>query len=207
RSGDGAAVPGAVHVGASVIWNPPVRKLGTRVYGKAIDDRVALALMTLLLDRLDTSELTYDLYFAVTIQEEIGLGGALSLRHDVDADLAIALDNGLVGDIPTVATRNMPVVFGDGPTLVYKDAGIHYDVRIIDHLSDIAARESIPVQHAVYEQIGSDGSALIKQGIPTALLGPSTRYTHSAFEMIDERDVEHSLRLLRAFVTAEPPGM
>ncbi|HYI14147.1 MAG TPA: M20/M25/M40 family metallo-hydrolase [Thermomicrobiales bacterium] len=196
-----------VHVGAAIIWNPPVRKLGTRIYGKAIDDRVALALMTLLLDGLDTSALTYDLYFAATIQEEIGLGGALSLRHDVDADLAIALDNGLVGDIPTVATRNMPVVLGGGPTLVYKDAGIHYDVRIIDHLSDIADREGIPVQHAVYEQIGSDGSALIKQGIPTALLGPSTRYTHSAFEMIDERDVDHSLRLLQAFITAEPVVM
>jgi endoglucanase len=77
-------------------------------------------------------------------------------------------------------------------------------VRILDQLSDIAEREGIPVQHAVYEQIGSDGSALIKQGIPTALLGPSTRYTHSAFEMIDERDVEHSLRLLRSFVTADP---
>jgi putative aminopeptidase FrvX len=198
------AIEMGVHVGAAVIWNPPVRKLGTRIYGKAIDDRVALALMTLMLDGLDTSALTYDLYFAATIQEEIGLGGALSLRHDVDADLAIALDNGLVGDIPTVATRNMPVVLGGGPTLVYKDAGIHYDVRIIDHLTDIAEREGIPIQHAVYEQIGSDGSALIKQGIPTALLGPSTRYTHSAFEMIDERDVEHSLRLLRALVKSEP---
>ncbi len=196
-----------VHVGSAVIWNPPVRKLGTRIYGKAIDDRVALALMTLMLDGMDTSTLTYDLYFAATIQEEIGLGGALSLRHDVDAELAIALDNGLVGDIPTVATRNMPVGLGGGPTLVYKDAGIHYDVRIIDHLTDIAEREGIPVQHAVYEQIGSDGSALIKQGIPTALFGPSTRYTHSAFEMIDERDVEHSLRLLQAFVRAEPPAM
>ena len=195
-----------VHVGASVIWNPPVRRLGTRIYGKAIDDRVALAMMTLMLDELDTSALTYDLYFAATIQEEIGLVGALSLRSDIDADLAIALDNGLTGDIPTVATRDMPVVLGGGPTLVYKDAGVHYDHRILDHLTDIAERDGIPVQHAVYEQIGSDGSALIKQGIPTALLGPSTRYTHSAFEMIDERDVEHSLRLLRAFVTSDVMG-
>jgi endoglucanase len=195
------------HVGASVVWNPPVRRLGDRVYGKAIDDRVALALMTLLLDGLDTATLAYDLYFAATIQEEIGLAGALSLRADVDADLAIALDNGLVGDIPTVAERNMPTVLGAGPTLVYKDAGIHYDVRLIDHLTDVAAREDIPVQHAVYEFIGSDGSALIKQGIPTALLGPATRYTHSAFEMIDIRDVAHTLRLLRAFVTTEPPEL
>lgn len=193
-----------VHVGASVIWNPTVRQLGTRLYGKAIDDRVALALMTALLDDLDPSSLTYDLYFAATVQEEIGRMGAFSLRADVDADLAIAIDNGLVGDIPTVAERNMPTVLGGGPTLVYKDMHVHYDIRLIDQLTDIAASYGIPVQHAVYEHIGSDGSALIAQGIPTALLGPSTRYTHSAFEMIDVRDVDASLRLLRAFVTTQP---
>ena len=38
-----------VHVGAGVIWNPPTRRLGNRLYGKAIDDRVSLALMTHLL--------------------------------------------------------------------------------------------------------------------------------------------------------------
>lgn len=195
-----------VHIGASVIWNPPVRRLGTRLYGKAIDDRVALALMTLLLDGLDPARLTYDLYLAATIQEEIGLVGAFSLRREVDADLALALDNGLVGDIPTVASAYMPTVLGGGPTLVYKDHGVHYDVRIIDHLTDIAERERIPLQHAAYEFIGADGEALIEQGIPTALLGPSTRYTHTAFEMLDLRDVEHTLALLRAFVTSPPPA-
>src|SRR4029079_19478559 len=57
-----------IHVGAGVIWNPPVRRLGTRIYGKAIDDRVSLAVMTLLLDEVDLSDLRYDLYFAATVQ-------------------------------------------------------------------------------------------------------------------------------------------
>jgi tetrahedral aminopeptidase len=195
------------HVGAGVVWNPPVRRLGTRLYGKAFDDRVALALMTLLLDDVDPAQLTYDLYFAATIQEEIGLIGASSLRADIDADLAIALDNGLVGDIPTVSSGYMPTVLGGGPTLVYKDSRAHYDVRILDHLTDIAEREGIPHQHSAYEFIGADGDALIAQGIPTALLGPSTRYTHTAFEMADIRDVDASLRLLRALVTGPAVAM
>lgn len=194
-----------VHVGAGVIWNPPVRRLGTRIYGKAIDDRVALALMTLLLDELDPARLAYDLYFAATVQEEIGLVGALSLRHDVDADLAIALDNGLVGDIPTVGQRHLPTVLGGGPTLVHKDNWVHYDVSLLWRLAEVARREGIPVQHAIYENFGSDGAALIQQGIPAALLAPATRYTHSAFEMIDERDFTATLRLLSAFLTT-PAG-
>lgn len=190
-----------IHVGAGVIWNPPVRRLGSRIYGKAIDDRVSLAIMTLLLDNVDPSELQYDLYFAATVQEEIGLAGANSLRPEIDADLAIALDNGLVGDIPTVSEHDMPTVLGGGPTLVHKDNYVHYDYDLIWRLADVAERAGIPVQHAVYQQFGSDGAALLRQGIPAALVAPATRYTHSAFEMIDERDVDHTLALLEAFVT------
>ena len=193
-----------IQVGAGVIWNPPVRRLGTRIYGKAIDDRVALALMTLLLEQVDPQSLTYDLYLAATIQEEIGLAGANSLRADVDADLAIALDNGPVGDIPTVDPRELPTVLGGGPVLVHKDAYVHYDQALLWQLADLAEQAGIPIQHGVYQHFGSDGAALLRQGIPTALLAPSTRYTHSAFEMLDERDIDDTLRLLHVFVTTEP---
>ena len=193
-----------IHPGAGVIWNPPPQHLGTRIVGKAIDDRVALAIMSLLLDDLDRDALAYDLYFAATVQEEIGLVGASSLRFDLDADLALALDNGLAGDVPAVGQRRMPTTLGGGPTLVHKDHYVHYDVDLIWRLAAVAERADIPVQHAVYDGFGSDGAALIRQGIPTALIAPSTRYTHSAFEMIDERDVVATLRLLQAFLTTPP---
>jgi endoglucanase len=198
------AIDRGIHVGAGVIWNAPVRKLGNRIYGKAIDDRVALAVMTVLLEDLDRANLPYELYFAATIQEEIGLVGAQSLRADVDADLAIALDNGPVGDIPTVANRTLPTVLGGGPTLVHNDNYVHYDTGLIWRLAEVAERSDIPVQHAVYENFGSDGAALIRAGIPAALVAPSTRYTHSAFEMMDERDYELTIRLIREFVTTAP---
>ena len=89
-SSRGEVLAQGIHVGAGVIWNPPARRVGSRIYGKAIDDRVALAIMTELLDTLDPAALAYDLYFAATVQEEIGLVGAASLRADIDADLAIA---------------------------------------------------------------------------------------------------------------------
>ncbi len=194
------AIERGVHVGAGVIWNPPVRRLGTRIYGKAMDDRVALAAMTLLLEQLEASSLACDLYFAVTVQEENGLLGASSLRQDVDADYAIALEVGLVGDLPTVGERAMPTALGQGPQLVHKDASAHYDYRLTWRLAEIAEAAGVPVQHAVFERFGSDGAALIRQGIPTALLAVGTRYTHAAFEMIDERDLELTLALLSAVV-------
>src|SRR5262249_37262590 len=91
-----------VHVGAGVIWNPATRRLGHRLFGKAVDDRVALALLTHLVADLDRTTLAYDLILAATVQEEIGLVGATSLVSQTDVDLAIAIDNGPIGDYPGI---------------------------------------------------------------------------------------------------------
>lgn len=194
-----------VHVGARVIWNPPTRRLGKRIYGKAMDDRMPLALMTQLLEDLNVDDLAYDLYYAVTVQEENGLIGANSLFSAVEADLALALDVGLAGDIPSVSPETMPTKLGGGPTLVHKDDSVHYTRELIWHLVDIAEREEIPIQHVMFRNYGSDAAQLIRHGIPSALIAPVTRYTHSPFEMIDEQDMEWTLRLLNAFVTT-PAG-
>jgi endoglucanase len=193
-----------VHVGAGVIWNPPTRRLGKRLYGKAIDNRVSLALMTHLLSEVDPAAYRYDITIAATVQEEIGLIGALSLGQSGPFDLAIAIDNGPIADYPGTSLKEMPVQLGKGPTLVYKDSWAHYDRRIIDWLLDIAETNDIPVQRTIYPGFGSDGAALIRSGIPAALLAISTRYTHSAFEMLDERDLTGAFDLLRAFVTTDP---
>jgi putative aminopeptidase FrvX len=195
------AVALGAHVGAGVIWNPPTRRAGRRIFGKAIDDRVALALMTHLVDGLDLGTLAYDLTIAATVQEEIGLIGATSLGAKGTFDLAIAIDNGPIADYPGTDEREMPVHLGYGPTLVYKDSWTHYDRRVINQLLDVATTNNVPVQQSIFPGFGSDGAALIRAGIPTALLAMATRYTHSAFEMLDERDIDAALALLRAFVT------
>lgn len=191
-----------VHVGAGVIWNPATQRLGNRYVGKAIDNRVSLALMTHLLMTVDPADVHYDLTLAATVQEEIGLVGAQSLGGPESFDLAIAIDNGPIADYPGTHERDLPVRLGQGPTLIYKDAMVHYDRRVIGRLMDIANTNDIPIQHGVYPGFGSDGAALIRAGIPTSLLAIATRYTHSPFEMGDERDLESALRLLTTFVTS-----
>jgi len=190
-----------VYVGAGVIWNPPPRRLGTRFAGKALDDRVALAAMTRLLEQLDRSRLACRLLYAATVQEENGLLGASSLAQALAPDAAIALEIGLVGDIPTVGERQMPTALGQGPLLVHQDASAHYHYRLSWHLAAVAEQAGIPLQHAVFERFGSDGAELLRQGVPTAMLAVGTRYTHAAFEMIDLRDLTQTIALLEAVVT------
>jgi endoglucanase len=190
-----------VYIGAGVIWYAPTRRLGARIVGKAMDDRMLLAIMTLLLDELDRDALNYELWFGATIQEENGVHGASALSHHMSFDLAIPLEVGLVGDIPTVGEREYPIQLGYGPTLVHKDRHIHYDKRLLWQLADVALLHHIPFQHGIYSKFGSDGIAFMDHGIPSALIGVPTRYTHSVFEMVDERDIISTVGLLNAFAT------
>lgn len=191
-----------IHPGARVIWNPPLRRVGQRLYGKALDDRMFLAFMTRLLDDDVVNNLDCELHFAVTVQEENGLIGAEALHHDLQPDVALALDVGLAGDVPAVSENTMPTRLGGGPILVHKDASTHYSREVLWELADLAASRDIPVQHAIFERFGSDGAQFIRHGIPTALIGTPTRYTHSPFEMSDVRDLDATLDLLRGYVTA-----
>ncbi len=88
--------------------------------------------------------------------------------------------------------------------MVYQDSTCHYSRRLSDALVETARAESIPVQRAVFQNYGSDGAALIRRGIDTALLAYPTRYTHSPIETVDEADVRHAVDLLVAF--ARRPG-
>jgi tetrahedral aminopeptidase len=190
-----------VHVGAAVIWSWPARRIGSRIAGKAMDDRVLLAVMDLLLDQLDHQALRYELWFGATVQEENGLHGARALAHNHRFDAMVALDVGLVGDVPTVEEKEYDAHLGGGPTLVHKDASVNYDKRLLWRLADAARAADVRYQHGVYANYGSDAVAFIDHGTPAVLIGVPCRYTHSAFEMVEESDIAATVRLLRAFVS------
>ncbi len=202
RSRDEVEAQG-VGPGARVIWNPETRRIGHNITGKAMDDRAALAIATIVGERLaGRHDLGYELWLASTVQEENGLLGAASLVDEQQFDCAIALDVGLTGDIPGPDERDFPAKLGAGPIVVYQDASAHYSRRLCDDLVAAAKANEIPIQSAVFQNYGSDGAALIRRGVKTALLTYPTRYTHSPIETVDQSDLEHSVDLLVAFITS-----
>lgn len=191
-----------IHAGAAVIWNPPTRRIGCNIVGKAMDDRAALAIATELARRARPERLGYELWLASTVQEEIGLIGADALGRNYD--LGIALDVGLVGDVPGVSTQEMPCALGRGPVLVHKDSSARYHKDLTYALAGVAEAEGIPVQHAAFQGYGSDAAALLRHSIPAALVCYPTRYTHSPVETVREQDLEYTVRLLLAFFERAP---
>jgi endoglucanase len=167
-----------------------------------MDDRLPLATMTLLLERIEAAALTHELWLVATVQEETGLHGARAVAARSTFDLAVALDVGLVGDIPPVDSHDYPARLGGGPTIVHRDSQVVYDPALSWRLVDAAASAGVPTQQGVYGGYGSDGVPFVQAGIPTALVGIPTRYTHTAFEMIDPEDVDATVRMLETLVTS-----
>jgi putative aminopeptidase FrvX len=192
-----------IRVGDRVVWNPPLRRQGDYIYGKALDNRVALAILDALLERVDPAESAYELYFASSVQEEIGLIGAHSINRAIGARYAIALDIALSGDVPGVARHEVETRLGGGPVLIYKDL-YAYSAPLTDALADTAEEAGIPYQRAVFGIFGSDAGALMREGVAGAMLGVPTRYTHSPFETLHASDLERTVDLLAAFIRRRP---
>ncbi|MEM7111657.1 MAG: M20/M25/M40 family metallo-hydrolase [Chloroflexota bacterium] len=186
--------------GTRVIWDATTEQFGNKVTGKALDDRVPLAVLTEVLHRVSPDELGCNLTLGCTVQEEVGLIGAYALAARERFDAAVALEVGLTSDIPAVSGLAVPTRLGEGPMLVHKDSLVHYDYKLTQRLERIAAEANIPIQHAVFGSFGSDGAAFMKADIPSALVAFPTRYTHTPFEMGDMGDIEAWVEWLCAFV-------
>lgn len=188
-----------IQIGDRIVWNVPTQQKGKFIHGKAMDNRVSLALIDTLLDRVDHSRLKYDLFVGSTVMEEGGLYGAQSINREVGADYAIAIDTGLSGDVPGVDPRDVSTRLGGGPTLIHKDL-YGYSFKLNNQIQDVAKAAGIPLQHAVHGIYGTDSGALLREGVAASAIGVPTRYTHTPFEMLHEDDLESTLNLLLEFL-------
>jgi putative aminopeptidase FrvX len=110
----------------------------------------------------------------------------------------------LVQELTELLGSDLSPALGAGPSIVYKDAGVHYSRRLSNQLLDLAAVQGIPTQPAIFQNFTSDGEAFIRRGVDTALGAFLTRYSQSLFETVDDRDLSQCVALLAAFVTSAP---
>jgi putative aminopeptidase FrvX len=188
--------------GTRVIWDAPCERLGAQIVGKALDDRVGLAVLCELARRFVGTKLACDLTLVCSIQEEIGAIGAAGVAASEKFDRAVVVETGLVGDVPKVGELAVPARLGGGPILVHKDGLVHYDRKVTRELERAAEKAGITLQHAVFGSFGSDGSELMRADIPSAMIAFPTRYTHTPFEMSDLGDIEGVVKVLESFVHA-----
>ncbi len=178
-----------------------------RVTGKAMDNRVGVALLIKALKETTTSHTIYGVF---TVQEELGLKGAKVSAFTLDPDCAIATDVTIPGDHPGVTKKEATPVMGKGPVLVLVSAqgrGLMADWKLADWLREAADEAEIPYQLEVGTGGNTDATIihLVRGGIPSIPLSIPARYIHSPVEIVDIGDVEAGISLLLAALKRDSP--
>lgn len=196
-----------ITVGTTVTIDREYQPLaGTVVTGKALDNRVGCAM---LIGALKEMESKHTIYAVFTVQEEVGLKGAKTAAFSLNPDVAIATDVTIPGDSPGIERRKAPVFMGEGPVVVMVSAsgrGHLADPRMVDWLKKTAKKHDIKIQLEVGDGGNTDASAINfeRGGIPSVPVSVPARYIHSPVEVIDLKDLQGAIELLRLAVKTKP---
>ncbi|NLA38726.1 MAG: M42 family metallopeptidase [Methanomicrobiales archaeon] len=179
---------------------------GNRVTGKALDNRVGVAMLIRAMQKVKSPHTIYGVF---TVQEELGLKGAKVSAYSLNPDCAIATDVTIPGDHPGIEKRDASVEMGKGPVLVLVSAsgrGLMADPRMTAWLRETAEKNDIPYQLEVGTGGNTDATIihLERGGIPSIPFSIAARYIHSPVEVVDIGDIEAGVRLLVEALKGKP---
>lgn len=195
----------SLRIGDVGVFDRPYLELGDRLVAKAMDDRISVAVLIETLRRLSKDEKgsPNEILMVFSVQEEVGLRGAVTAAYGLDPDIGLAVDVTRTGDIPKGV--KMDVKLGSGPAIKVRDSGMLADPRVVDWMVRTAESAGLPYQLEVLETGTTDATAMqiARAGVPAGCLSIPCRYIHSPSEMVDFNDVQNAVGLLTALLRSQ----
>ena len=206
-----AAAVAGVRIGTPVVYRPHVQALGPhRMAGTSIDDRAGCAVMLAVATALAGQTARPTVHLVFSVQEEFNLRGAVVAAQTLRPGIAIQIDLMLATDTPDMAERG-EMMLGGGPGIsLYSFHGRGTLNGVLAHPAMVALMEqtadvlSMPLQRSAQVGVLTDLSyvQLVGEGVAAIDVGFPMRYSHSAREVVDLRDLEALARLLAEAVPA-----
>jgi endoglucanase len=175
-----------------------VNLLGDSFAGKSLDDRAGVASMYECMKALKNTDCDIGVYYAATVQEELGAKGAMTVAYDIQPDIAIAIDVGHA-KTPDVPERR-GIEYGGGPAI---DCGINIHPNVFKTLVKTAKDNFIEHQvHAAPGPSGTDAMTMqiARYGTCTGVLSIPLKYMHTSVETMRMKDIILTGKLLSAYV-------
>jgi tetrahedral aminopeptidase len=198
---------GKVKIGDMIVFDSYFAELnGGMLRGKAFDDRAGCAL---LIETLRGDAYPVDVFAAFTVQEEIGLRGAIVAAQTLKPDLAIVLETTTANDLPNaLADADSPEELNptcrvlSGPVLTIMDSSIIVQPPWLAFARATAEKHNIPYQLKTKPGGGTDGGSIhvSNSGVPTLIVSLPARYIHSPVAYIHQQDFDNALRLIKALL-------
>ena len=188
-----------IRVGDTITRERELIEMGDCVNSKSIDNRVSVFILLEVLKNLQNQTVPYDIYGVFTVQEEVGLRGAMAAASGINPDFGIALDVTLAYDLPGAASHEMVSRLGEGTAIKVMDGSAICDYRMVNYLRDVAEKHSIKHQMEILTAGGTDTAGIQRFSTGGAIAGAisiPTRYLHQVIEMSNKEDIHNSIRLL-----------
>jgi putative aminopeptidase FrvX len=173
-----------------------------RYAAKAWDDRIGLLVQLEALKQLERQgvKAPNQIYFTGTVQEEVGMRGALTAAQVVKPDVGIAIEVGIAADSPGTNPDQAEESLGAGPGIFAYDNSTLPNRKLFDLFRSVAEASQIPLQTDMVVRYGEDAASMQKtgRGVPVINFVVPARYTHANTGIIDRSDFDQAVRLLAA---------
>lgn len=184
----------------AVLVSPLTRSSNSnRVFGKAVDNRAGIVGQLRVAELAARSRPACSLIFVVTVEEEVGLRGAEVAMRRIEPDVVLALDTVPAGGPPDVSPADLPWEIGKGPLIKVRETkGFLSHRPLRERFRKVARDQGIAVQTIVDTAGITDATSAqqASENIAALTLGLPRKYSHSAVEMLDLRDLEGLIELL-----------
>jgi putative aminopeptidase FrvX len=187
-----------VKIGDYVSFITPYEEQGEYIIAKALDDRCGCSVLMDLID--ENIETENDIYFAFTVQEETGLRGPAIIAEQLKADIAIAVETTTSGDDSELEKQLWSTHLGDGPAITFMHSGYVVHQTIFEKLVETARQLNIPFQYKMRTVGGTNARRYALTGIPAGVVSVPARYIHSPVSVINKKDYEYTIALLKGFL-------
>jgi len=190
-----------VRVGDPVTLVQPLEEIGEVYTGKCLDNRIATWVAVNAIRKVGGRS-AYDIFYAATVQEEVGLRGAGPTAFGIEPEVGIAVDTTLCCDTPGIDKAESVTEFGKGVALKVMDAGSISHRGLLDEFTALARRKRIPYQLEVLPLGATDAASIQRAGAGRRAITISvpTRYVHTVTEAVHKKDLKAAVNLLAAWL-------
>jgi len=197
-------VEALVTVGNPITRERDLVEMGDCVNSKSLDNRVSVFILIEVLRALQKKKVPYDIYGVFTVQEEVGLRGAISSTHLIDPDFGFGLDTTIAFDVPGSNPHEQVTKLGKGAAIKIMDGSAIADYRMVKYLKELGTKNKIKWQPEILPAGGTDTAGIQRYGKKGAITGAisiPTRHIHQSIEMVHQKDVENCIQLLKVGLT------
>lgn len=190
-----------IREGDFVTWDRGVERLANgRVTGRALDDRVGLAVLVAVARAAETDA---TVHYVATVQEEPGLRGAQMTAYDLDPDIAVAVDI-FPGDHPG-EDDEFDAALDEGPAVEIADGvsdelltGVLVNRQTQEWFRSAGEAADVDMQWTLFLGGTTDATQfqVVRGGRHAGVVSVPCRYTHSPVETLSMDDADDTADLL-----------